>query len=106
MTVPGSPSTRRSTKWLLWATGLLLAAAGVLILLLATRDAAVYRRALERQLSTALGRAVAVGSVSIDFSLPPNLSARDLRIANPAWASQPDLISAASGEVQVDLVAL
>jgi uncharacterized protein involved in outer membrane biogenesis len=106
MTVPGSPSTRRSTKWLLWATGLLLAAAGVLILLLATRDAAVYRRALERQLSTALGRAVAVGSVSIDFSLPPNLSARDLRIANPAWASRPDLVSAASGEVQVDLVAL
>lgn len=97
---------QRSTKLLLWSTGLLLAAAAGVVLFLATLDASVYRRALERQLSTALGRTVLAGSVSIGLSVPPTLFARDLRIANPGWASRPDFVTAASGNVGVDLLAL
>ena len=106
MTTPGPPGRRRSTNWLLWATGLLLAAALGLMLFLKTLDPGVYQRALERQLSSVLDRKVSIGSVSFDLAGRPTLSVRDLRIANPPWASRPDFVTAASGEARVDLVAL
>ena len=102
----GSRPNRRSTRWLLWIAGLLLLAVAGVAVFLATLDASVYRRALERQLSAALGRTVSVGSVSIGLSVPPTLFARDLRVTNPGWASRPDFITAASGNVRVDLMAL
>ena len=91
---------------MLWGVGFLLAATAWVMLLLATLDAGVYRRALEQQLSAALGRTVSVGSLSISWSLPATLSARDLRIANPHWASRPDFVIAASSDVRVDLIGL
>jgi uncharacterized protein involved in outer membrane biogenesis len=97
---------QRSTRWLLWPVGLLLIVAAGVVLFLATLDADVYRRALERQLSAAMGRTVSVGSLSISLSVPPTLSARDLRVANPTWASRPDFVTAASGVARVDLLAL
>ena len=100
----GPPLIRR--RLLRWSLGLLLAATAGIAIFLATLDAGVYRRALEREVSAALGRTVSVGSVSVKLALPPTLSARDLRIANPAWASRPDFVTAASCEVRVDLVAL
>ncbi|MDM0032842.1 AsmA family protein [Variovorax sp. J22P271] len=106
MTPPGSPWRRRTAKWLLWAIGLLLAAALGLMLFLKTLDAGVYQRALARELSSALGRDVSIGSVSFDLAVRPTLSVRDLRIANPPWASRPDFVTAASGEARLDLVAL
>ena len=106
MSAAGSPTIRRSRKLLLWGVGLLLAAIVGVMTLLATLDVGVYRRTLEQQLSAALGRTVAVGSLSIDWSMPPTLSARDLRIANPPWASRPDFVTAASGDVRVALGAL
>jgi uncharacterized protein involved in outer membrane biogenesis len=106
MTTPGSPWRRRTTKWLLWAIGLLLAAALGVMLFLKTLDAEVYQRTLERELSSVLDRKVAIGSVSFDLALRPTLAVRDLRIANPPWASRPDFVTAASGEARLDLVAL
>ncbi|MDM0020693.1 AsmA family protein [Variovorax saccharolyticus] len=106
MTTPASPWRRRSTKLLLWALGLLLVAALGLVVFLKTLDAGVYQRALERELSSVFDRQVSIGSVSFNVALRPTLSVRDLRIANPAWASRPDFVTAASGEARVDLVAL
>lgn len=106
MTTPAPPWRRRTTRVLLWAVGLLLAAALGLTLFLKTLDAEVYQRALERQLSSALDRPVSIGAVSFDIALRPTLSVRDLRIANPPWASRPDFVTAASGEARLDLVAL
>lgn len=106
MTTPGSPGRRRSTKWLLWTIGLLLAAVLGVVLFLKTLDAEVYQRALERELSSVLDRKVSMGSVSFELALRPTLSVRDLRIANPPWASRPDFVTAASGEGRLDLVAL
>jgi uncharacterized protein involved in outer membrane biogenesis len=91
---------------LLWIAGLLLLAVAGIAVFLATLDASAYGRALERQLSAALGRTVSVGSVSIGLSLPPTLFVRDLRVKNPGWASRPDFITAASGNARVDLMAL
>ncbi|MGO4394733.1 AsmA family protein [Variovorax sp. M-6] len=91
---------------LLWATGLLLAAALGLMLFLKTLDAEVYQRAVERQLSSVLDRKVSIGGLSFDLGVRPTLSVRDLRIANPSWASRPDFVTAASGEARLDLIAL
>ncbi|MDM0104609.1 AsmA family protein [Variovorax sp. J22R24] len=106
MTTPGSPRRRRATKLLLWVIGLLFAAVLGVMLFLKTLDAEVYRRALERKLSSVLDREVSMGSLSFDLALRPTLSVRDLRIANPPWASRPDFVTAASGEAHLDLIAL
>ena len=86
--------------------GLLLAAASGVMLFLTTLDAEVYKRALERRLSSVLDREVSIGSLSFDLAVRPTLSVRDLRIANPPWASRPHFVTAASGEARIDLVAL
>lgn len=86
--------------------GLLLAAASGVMLFLTTLDAEVYKRALERRLSSVLDREVSIGSLSFDLAVRPTLSVRDLRIANPPWASRPDFVTAASGEAHLDLIAL
>ena len=106
MTRPVSPWRRRATTLLLWAMGLLLAAAAVVMLFVKTLDAEVYKRALERELSSVLDRAVSIGSLSFDLAVRPTVSVRDLRIANPPWASRPDFVTAASGEARIDLIAL
>ena len=106
MTTPGSPPRRRATKVLLWVMGLLLAAVAGVMLFLQTLDAGVYQRALERKLSSALDRKVSMGSLSFDLAVRPTLSVRDLRIANPPWASRPDFVTVASGKANVDLIAL
>lgn len=91
---------------LLWTLGLLLAAAAGVMLFLKTLDAEVYKRAVERELSSVLGREVSIGSLSFELALRPTFSVRDLRIANPPWASRPDFVTAASGEARLDLIAL
>ena len=106
MTRPVSPWRRRATTLLLWVMGLLLAAAAVVMLFVKTLDAEVYKRALERELSSVLDRAVSIGSLSFDLAVRPTVSVRDLRIANPPWASRPDFVTAASGEARLDLIAL
>lgn len=106
MTTSGSPRRRRTTRLLLLAIGLLLAAVSGVLVFLKTLDADVYKRALERRLSSVLDREVSIGSVSFDLALRPTFSVRDLRIANPPWASRPSFATAASGEARVDLVAL
>lgn len=91
---------------LLWTLGLLLAAAAGVMLFLKTLDAEVYKRAVERELSSVLDREVSIGSLSFELALRPTFSVRDLRIANPPWASRPDFVTAASGEARLDLIAL
>ncbi len=86
--------------------GLLLAAAAGVMLFLKTLDTEVYKRVLERELSSVLDRTVSIGSLSFDLAVRPTLSVRDVRIANPPWASRPDLVTATSGEARIDLIAL
>ena len=91
---PPRPPRRRIVRLLIWGAGLLVALAAALALFLSTLDAAIYQRALEAELSDVLDRPVSVRSVSFAVSLFPTLSARDLRIANPPWASRPDFVTA------------
>ncbi|MDM0014932.1 AsmA family protein [Variovorax sp. J22P168] len=101
------PPRRRLAVKLLWASiGLLVLAIIGVVIFLETLDADVYRRKLEQELSNALGRQVSIGAMSFDVAMRPTLAVRDLRIANPAWASRPDFLSVSTGEARVDLEAL
>lgn len=91
---------------MLWCAGLLLAVVAAVALFLSTLDADVYRRALERQFTFALQRAVSIERMSVKLSLAPTLSVQGLRIANPPGTSRPDFATAASGDVRIDLIAL
>lgn len=76
-----------------WTTGALTALIVVAIAMLIFGDLSRFRSPLEANASKALGRSVSVGG-SIRFvpSLPPKLVLRDVRIANPEWATSPHLL--------------
>lgn len=97
---------RRVTRLLLWVVGLLIAVWSGVMLFLRTLDAEIYRRALERELTSLLARQVSISALTFDVSLRPTLVARDLSIANPQWASRPQFATAAGAKVRIDLVAL
>ncbi len=66
-----------------------------------------YRSPLEAAASKALGRTVTVsGPLTLAISLSPTITAEQIHIANPAWASRPHLAEAAHAEIQIDLLPL
>jgi len=51
-----------------------------------------------------LGRSLIVdGEVTLDLSLSPRISARNLRFGNAAWSATPDMVRAGYAMVQIDL---
>jgi uncharacterized protein involved in outer membrane biogenesis len=64
----------------------LLAGAGVLWVM--NLD---YRSYAEREGSTALGRKVSIGALSIGWGDPLTIEVRDLRIANATWGTRPEM---------------
>ena len=70
-------------------------------------DEEQYRRPLEAGASMALGRQVTIkGPLSLSFSLHPTLVLEHVQIANPPWASRPDLLQATRLEGQLSFLAL
>jgi uncharacterized protein involved in outer membrane biogenesis len=69
-------------------------------------DADTYRPSIQRKASAALGRQITIDHLAIGRSLFPTITVTGLRIANPAWASRPDLVSVSSASVQLGLLAL
>ncbi len=87
--------------------------AGLMVLLLIALACAVlfiepdtYRPVVQRQLSAALGREVTIGRLEIGKSLYPTVAITGLQVANPAWASRPNLLSVSSASARLNLVAL
>ncbi len=92
---------RPPIRWLVLVLALLLAAAIVYEFLPFFWED-LNRKALEAGFSVALGREVHLeGPIDLQFSLQPTLVLEDFRIANPPWASRPDLIRANRLEAQV-----
>jgi uncharacterized protein involved in outer membrane biogenesis len=70
-------------------------------------DEEQYRRPLEKGASFALGRGVTIeGPISLSLSFHPTLVLEDVHIANPSWASRPDLLHATRLEAQLSFLAL
>ena len=70
-------------------------------------DEEQHRRPLEAVASFALSRGVTIeGPISLSLSFQPTLVLEDVHIANPSWASRPDLLHATRLEVQLSFLAL
>ena len=66
-----------------------------------------FKGPLERRVSAALGREFRiVGPLDVDLSLTPKITALDVRLANPAWASDGPMLSIQRAEIVVDVRAL
>jgi uncharacterized protein involved in outer membrane biogenesis len=95
---------RTLIRWSAIACGVLALAFAIFIL---TFDLNQYRRPLEAAASEALGRAVTLGGpLTLAASLSPTITAEQVRIANPAWASRPHFAETARAEIQIDLLPL
>jgi uncharacterized protein involved in outer membrane biogenesis len=67
----------------------------------------VYREALERGVSAALGRKVSLeGSLSLTLSLQPRVILEHVSVSNPPWTSQPHLFRADRLEIGLSLGSL
>ncbi|HVJ31539.1 MAG TPA: AsmA family protein [Terriglobia bacterium] len=90
-------------------TGLLLLLAIVFLLLiggiwfLATAD---YRGFAQSYLSKKLERPVSIGALQISWGDPLTVNLRDLRLANAAWGSTPDMATVGQVSAALDMRAL
>ncbi|UCH46544.1 MAG: AsmA family protein [Betaproteobacteria bacterium] len=96
-----------------FAIVVLASVAGLIVLLVVALTAAAlfidpeaYRPSVQRQVSAALGREVAIDHLAIGKSLYPTIAVTGLRVANPDWASRPDLVTVSSASVKLALLAL
>ena len=93
---------KRSHKMLSWITGVLLVLVVVLVIVIAHFDWNRFKPYLSERVSQAIGRPFAIhGDLSVTWQREPaqgglasmvpwpELTARDIQIANPSWASQP-----------------
>ena len=69
-------------------------------------DPDIYRPAVQRQLSEAIGRDVSIERLAVGRSLRPTIAVTGVRIANAPWATQPQLISVNHASVRLDLLSL
>jgi uncharacterized protein involved in outer membrane biogenesis len=93
---------KRSRKVLSWMTGILLVLVVVLVIVITHLDWNRFKPYLAEKVSQAIGRPFAInGDLSVTWQREPaggglaalvpwpELTARDVQIANPSWASQP-----------------
>ena len=90
-------------KILRWAGMMLLA----MILMIVVAMTFFTERLIEFGASRALGRDVGInGNVDIDYSMVPTIHATGIRIDNPDWSKQPNMLEAGALTASIDLHAL
>jgi uncharacterized protein involved in outer membrane biogenesis len=89
------------------AAGIVVLAAAGLGVFLATFDVDRYRPEIAAAFKDATGRELTLGGpLKLAISLTPAVEARDVKIANAAWGSRPDMVRLARVAVTVELVPL
>ncbi len=97
----------RIAKVLAWSAAGLLILLMVSIAVLLSLDLETYRRPLQSELSTRLGRPVTLGgAMSWKVSLWPTMVVEGIAVGNPPWASRPEFVRAERLLVQVALPSL
>ena len=105
---------KRSRKVLLWIVGVLVALLAIAVVMIATFDWNRLKPTVNDKVSQAIGRPFAIqgdlsmawrrepGESGLGALLPwPELIARDIRIANPEWAKQPQFAQLDAVRVRV-----
>ncbi|MDH5575214.1 MAG: AsmA family protein [Nitrospirota bacterium] len=99
--------SRPINRWLIGILVLVLLAGLGYALFPFLIDEERYHAPLEAGATFALGRQVTIeGPISLSLSFHPTLALEDVHIANPSWASRPDLLHATRLEAQLSLLAL
>ncbi len=97
----------RKKRLILWLLLFLLVPLAAFTTWLFTADLGVFEGPIERAVSAQLGREFAVdGDLHIDLGRTIDVSASQLRLANPAWATSPDLGTIKHLTARVDLMSL
>lgn len=102
---PGSPTvpSRRIPRWAL-IVGALAAAIALFFILF---DWNWLKGPIERRVSAATGRRFEIqGNLSGQWSLHPLVRMEGVRFANPAWAQDPEFLSAQRVEIRIGLLSL
>ncbi|WP_162914680.1 AsmA family protein [Desertibaculum subflavum] len=81
------------------ATGLVVAMAAALAIVLATVD---LRPIVERWAGEATGRRVAIEALDIRWGLPVALELRGLRVGNAPWGGEPEMVSLERLSAEID----
>lgn len=79
--------------------------AGIFIVL-ATVDVSQYKGMIESQAKAATGRDVSIGDIDLAVSLSPAIVLTDVKMANAAWGSRPEMLVLPRVEVHTQLVPL
>lgn len=76
------------------------------LLVLATFDVDQYKGQIEAQARAATGRDVTIGDIDLSVSLTPAIVLTDVKVANAAWGSRPEMVILPRIEVHTELVPL
>ena len=94
-------------KGLAWGAATVALAVVACLVYLNVADLSVHKARIEEAATETLGHDVRIeGGLSVTFGRMSSLGAQDLRITNPEWASQPQLLAVGSLEIDLDLWAL
>ncbi len=78
---------------------------GVVIVLL-TVDVSQYKGIIQDQAKAATGRDVTIGDIKLSLSLAPAIVVSDVKVANAAWGSRPNMLTLKSLEAHTQLIPL
>src|SRR5688572_1432535 len=77
-----------------------------IVVILMTVDVSQYKGTIESQAKAATGREVTIGDIDLAVSLAPAIVLTDVKVANAAWGSRPEMVILPRLEVHTQLIPL
>jgi uncharacterized protein involved in outer membrane biogenesis len=86
-----------------WAAVGLFALITLLVIIVLFLDLSKYREPIQAAISSAIGRQVRLGSISLKVLPHPTFVVQDVSVANPPWASRPDFAQAERIQIRLSI---
>lgn len=101
----GSFSINAELRWLKWIVGSLLTAVVLAVLFIAVFGWNWLRAPIERVTLEKTGRVLVIGGdIEVELAWPlPRIRSGAVSFANPAWATERQMVSAAAATISIDL---